>query len=76
MPRQIPLCYLSPGTKAIVSEITGKDDLRRRLQDLGFVKGAIVECAFESPLGEPIAYYIKGSLIALRCEESSMILVE
>lgn len=74
--QQIPLCYLPVGTKAVISETTGNDDLRRRLQDLGFVKGAIVECVLESPLGDPAAYYVKGSLIALRSEESSLILVE
>ncbi|MBR6682028.1 MAG: ferrous iron transport protein A [Clostridia bacterium] len=76
MPQQIPLSYLSPGTRATVSQITADDNIRRRLQDLGFIKGAAVECVFKSPLDEPVAYYVKGALIALRCEDSSKILVE
>lgn len=47
--------------------------MRRRLLDLGFVTGALVEVVRKSPLGDPIAYRVSQTTIALRKEESSQI---
>lgn len=47
--------------------------MRRRLLDLGFVAGAIVEVIRKSPLGDPIAFRVSQTTIALRKEESSQI---
>ncbi|WP_462413403.1 FeoA family protein [Neobacillus sp. Marseille-QA0830] len=47
--------------------------LRRRLLDLGFVAGADVEVVRKSPLGDPIAYRVSQTTIALRKEESMKI---
>lgn len=50
--------------------------MRRRLLDLGFVVGALVEVVRKSPLGDPIAYRVSQTTIALRKEESSKIMGE
>ncbi|MEH7334425.1 FeoA family protein [Neobacillus drentensis] len=47
--------------------------MRRRLLDLGFVTGALVEVVRKSPLGDPIAFRVSQTTIALREEESSKI---
>ncbi|MCM3567676.1 FeoA family protein [Neobacillus mesonae] len=47
--------------------------MRRRLLDLGFVNGAFVEVAQKSPLGDPIAFRVSRTTIALRKEESGKI---
>ncbi|WP_394238391.1 ferrous iron transport protein A [Niallia oryzisoli] len=47
--------------------------MRRRLLDLGFVPGAIVEVLRRSPLGDPIAFRVSQTSIALRKEESMKI---
>lgn len=44
--------------------------MRRRLLDLGFVPGALVEVIRKSPLGDPIAFRVSQTSIALRKEES------
>lgn len=49
---------------------------RRRLLDLGFVPGAVVEAEMASPNGDPTAYRIRGSLIALRREQASLIRIQ
>ena len=46
-----------------------------RLADLGFVPGTGVECALVSPAGDPAAYRLRGSLIALRRRDAALILV-
>jgi DtxR family transcriptional regulator, Mn-dependent transcriptional regulator len=49
---------------------------RSRLLDLGFVPGSRIEHALEGPFGGPRAYRVRGSLIALRCEQAEQVLVE
>jgi ferrous iron transport protein A len=44
--------------------------------DLGLVAGTAVETVLRSPAGDPIAYQIRGAVIALRREEAVQILVE
>ncbi len=51
-------------------------EMRKRLTDLGFTKGTDVICVAESPLGDPVAFLIKGSVIALRYEDMKNITVE
>lgn len=52
-------------------DITGT--MRRRLLDLGFVPSAEVKVLQKSPLGDPIAFWVSHTIIALRNEESSKI---
>lgn len=49
---------------------------RRRLQDLGLLPGTQVQAEFASPTGDPVAYRIRGALIALRAEQADLIQVE
>ncbi len=70
------LSDLSEREDAVVCEIRAEPDIKRRLYDLGFIKGSHVVCAFKSPLGDPVAYYLKGTLIVLRHQEASKIIVE
>lgn len=74
------LCKLSElevGQKAKVVRINATGVLKRRLQDMGFVKGEIVEVKKVAPLGSPIDVLIKGTHISLRKkEEAEEIIVE
>lgn len=47
--------------------------MRRRLLDLGFVPGSVVEVQRKSPLGDPTAFRVSNTTIALRKEESQKI---
>jgi ferrous iron transport protein A len=49
---------------------------RRRLLDLGISIGATIEAVRRSPLGDPTAYRIRGSTIALRQEQACKIEVQ
>ena len=53
-----------------------RGDSRRRLLDLGFVKGATIKIDLTNPLGEPNAYLIKGTSIALRKDQAVKILIK
>jgi len=75
MNKEYPLCYLEKGNKATVSSLLSSGSIRRRLQDIGLIEGTEVECLQKSPAGDPVAYLIRGAVIALRIEDSSAIMV-
>ena len=69
------LCDLAPGQAGRVRGITTSGPMRRRLMELGLVEGTPVSCAFASPGGDPAAYEIRGTLIALRREDCAGVLL-
>ncbi len=64
------------GQRGIIRENTARGDMRRRLCDIGFTRGAQVCCIERSPLLDPTAYLIKGALIALRSEDAGLLYVD
>ena len=66
---------LKKGQIAKVSGLISTGSMRRRLQDIGLIEGTRVECIQKSPGGDPIAYLIRGAVIALRSEDSSKVLI-
>ena len=69
------LDQLSIDSWAEIQTINEQAPLKKRLQDLGFVCGAKVQCLQKSFAGDPIAYFIRGSVIALRQEDCRYITV-
>ena len=61
---------------AIRSYYESRGESRRRLLDLGFVKGSDISIDLMNPLGEPNAYLIKGTSIALRKDQAAKILIK
>lgn len=72
----IPLNFLPLGKKAKVKSLTSVGAIRRRMLDLGLVSDTEIEALQKSPSGDPTAYHIRGTVIALRSEEASKVLVE
>jgi ferrous iron transport protein A len=74
--KNIPLNNLSLGSEAVVKELKSEGIIRKRMLDLGLVPGTLVCALLKSPSGDPVAYRIRGAVIALRSEEASKIIVE
>ena len=70
------LNMLKTGKSATVTGIKNRDAERRRLSDLGILPGTKVENVMGSPLGDPVAYRIRNSVVALRREQSELIEIE
>lgn len=70
------LCALPAGETARVREIAAEAGIRQRLGDLGLITGTRVTCEGKSPLGDPTAYRIRGTVIALRKEDAAKVFVE
>ena len=51
------------------------NSLKRRLQDLGLIENSLIKAIYKSPLKDPTAYFIRGSIIALRQDDSKNIYI-
>ena len=67
------LCNLPLNTIGIIDNLNCSENIRRRLLDLGLVKGTQIIPVLKSPSGDPTAYEIRKTLIALRKEDSTLI---
>jgi len=75
MNNQISLNQLPIGKKANVTTLTSDGTTRRRMLDLGIIDGTEIEPLYKSPSGNPVAYLIRGAVIALRSDVSEKIMV-
>jgi len=66
---------LEEGQTARVKKLLSEGGIRRRLLDIGLIEGTEVECLQKSPAGDPVAYLIRGAVIALRSEDSCKVLI-
>lgn len=70
------LYELRNGESARVRDIYAEGKLKTRLNDIGMYEGCTVKRVKESPLGDPIAYFICDSIFALRKRDAGLIEVE
>ncbi|HEX3054401.1 MAG TPA: FeoA family protein [Aggregatilineaceae bacterium] len=64
------LADLEPGQTGTVVQLHSSGPNRRRLMDLGLVPGTVVTAEFNSPMGDPVAYRVRGALVALRTDQA------
>lgn len=76
MARGASLRSLPPGKTGIVSGLVAEGLVRRRLLDLGFVPGTVIRALRRSPFGDPTAYGVRGSTIALRGADADRVMIE
>ena len=57
------------GKTAKVKQLLPCGEMRRRLLDIGLTPGTLVECIGKSPSGDPRAFLIRGTVIAIRSED-------
>ena len=75
---EIRLSNLQMGEKGRITGISQecKGEIRRRLLDLGFVPGTQISINLPGPLGNPRAYSLRNTNIAIRNEQAKLILIE
>ncbi|HWQ43567.1 MAG TPA: FeoA family protein [Desulfosporosinus sp.] len=72
----VPLSTLKLGEKSNVIHLDVKGLLRRRILDLGIVPGTVLTCIGKAPAGDPIAYLVRNTVIALRSEDANQIYID
>lgn len=70
------LSELQRGDKAVIVKIVGSGLLRKRLAELGFVKGKVIKVIRFAPMGNPVVYKVLSSELAIRLDAASMIEVD
>lgn len=71
----LTLAELRPGERARITGLSATGMMRRRMMDLGLLEGAEVEVVMASPLGDPRAYRVRGTLIALRAGDARSVAI-
>ncbi len=69
------LSELPVGAHAVVVQVQAPGPIRRRLLEMGFVRGEVLKVEKLAPLGDPMELVIKGYHLSLRRNESACILV-
>ena len=67
------LSELRTGEKGVVVKVMGHGGFRKRIIEMGFIKGKVVDVILNAPLKDPVKYKIMGYEISLRHEEAAMI---
>ncbi len=71
----VPLSELQSGSGGIIVKVIGHGAFRKRISEMGFVKGKNVKVIKNAPLNDPIEYEIMGYRVSLRRNEAKLIQV-
>ena len=67
------LSELRTGEKAYIVKVKGHGGFRKRIVEMGFIKGQQVEVMLNAPLQDPVKYKVMGYEVSLRRQEAEMI---
>lgn len=70
----MPLAMMEQGETRVITDFKGQEEMKRHLNDLGFIKGELVRVLGENPSG--MILLVKGSKIALNRALANKIIVE
>ena len=66
---EMNLSMVKPGDKVKVTRIEGDMDYRRRVMDMGVIRGRILDVIRVAPLGDPMELKVQGYMLSLRKDE-------
>lgn len=67
------LSELKTGERGVIVKVTGHGGFRKRIVEMGFIKGKVVEVLLNAPLQDPVKYKLMGYEVSLRHDEAAMI---
>lgn len=67
------LSELHTGQSGIIVKVTGHGGFRKRIVEMGFIKGQKVDVLLNAPLKDPVKYRVMGYEVSLRHSEANMI---
>ena len=74
-PKEKTLNDLPLHTKGYIKKLNCMGTIRRRLLDLGLVEGSSITPVLKSPSGDPRAFAIRNTLLAIRKEDANLIVI-
>ena len=69
------LSELKPGEKGIILRVEGSGATKRRILDMGLVRGTEIKVIRRAPLGDPVEFLLKGYNLSLRKSEGDNVYV-
>ncbi|MBC8290043.1 MAG: ferrous iron transport protein A [Planctomycetes bacterium] len=66
---------LSPGQRAVISDVSGDDAIAVRLMEMGLIDGEEIELIGRAPLGDPLEFLIRGYRLSLRAQEARRVVI-
>ena len=67
------LSELKNGETAVIVRLSGHGGFRKRIMEMGFIRGEKVKSVLDSPMHDPVKYHIMGYDVSLRRAEAEMI---
>ena len=67
------LSELKTGERGVIVKVQGHGGFRKRIIEMGFIKGKAVEVLLNAPLQDPVKYKLMGYEVSLRRQEAEMI---
>jgi Fe2+ transport system protein FeoA len=70
------LSEMKEGERGVIVRVAGNGALRRRILEMGIIKGTAIYVEKYAPLKDPVELIVKGFHISLRVNEAAQIIVE
>lgn len=64
---------MKTGEKGVIVKVLGHGGFRKRIVEMGFIKGTLVEVLLNAPLKDPVKYKLMGYEVSLRHDEAAMV---
>ena len=74
--KNISLNELSPGSEGCIVQIRGKSPFKKRLLEMGLIRGESIRKVKLAPLADPSEYIVKNYHVSLRKEEARDVIIE
>ena len=75
MNNEISLSKVNLNEEYVVVKILSAEDIKQRIYDLGLIENTIIKAVYKSPFNDPVAYLVRGSIIAIRNKDANDIIV-
>jgi len=70
------LSELEPGTKAVVLDVQGDSNVKKKLLGMGIVRGTQLKVIRNAPLKDPMEIEVRGYNLSIRKAEAENVIVE
>ena len=68
------LSELKTGERGVIVKVLGHGGFRKRIVEMGFIKGKVIKVLLNAPLRDPVKYQLMGYEVSLRHDEAEMII--
>lgn len=75
MNNEISLSKVNLNKEYIIVKILLDENIKQRIYDLGLIENTIIKAVYKSPFNDPVAYLVRGAIIAIRNKDANNIIV-